>query len=63
MYDLLENAVFICVAVLGLLMLLFPDKYLRASIREKKSGKLIGRILGAVLMVGGIGLFVYFIQQ
>ena len=56
LYDGIEMAFSACIALIGLIMILFPQKCLKPSLLEKKNGKLIGRILGAVLVVGGVVL-------
>lgn len=54
LYYWVEMGFSICIALLGLIILLFPQKCLKPALLEKKNGKLIGRIIGVVFIICGI---------
>lgn len=54
LYYFLMKASCAVIALFGLLIALFPSKFLKPSLLEKQNGKLLGRLLGAICAVGGV---------
>ncbi len=52
LYYLFEKLLCIVIALIGLFMIIFPKKFFKPELLEKKHGILIGRMLGVIIVVG-----------